>query len=58
MIVLDMTGMLLGLSVVVDTYEQEVSGVVSHLSWILFTLDLVDGRIGILAKLQLDDDSG
>ena len=52
------TRMLFCLAVIIDAYEQEVGGVLGHLSGVLLTLDLVDSRVGIFSELQLDDDGG
>lgn len=58
LVALDVAGVLLGLAVVIDAYEQEVGGVIGHLGRVLLALNMVDGRIGILSELQLDDDGG
>ena len=44
------------LTVVVDADEQQAVGIVGQLGGILATLDLIDGRIGILVELQFQND--
>ena len=51
-----LTCMLLGLLVVVDTYKEDVARVFGQFGWIVFLLDLLDGGIGGLVELQLDDE--
>ena len=51
------TRMLLGLLVVVDAYEEDITRVFGYLRWIVFLFDLLDGRISGLIELQLDDES-
>ena len=50
--------MLLGVSVVVDADKQQVIRILHHLGRVLPALNLVDGGIGVLPELQLDDDGG
>ena len=50
------TRMLLGLLVVVDAYKEDVTRIFSYLGRIVFLFDLLDGRIGGLIELQLDDE--
>ena len=45
--------MLLGLLVVVDTYEEDVACVVGYLGWIVLLLDLVDGSFCGMVEFQL-----
>ena len=47
--------MLFGLLVVVDAHKEDVARVFGQFGWIVFLLDLPDGRIGGLVELQLDD---
>ena len=49
--------MLCGLLVVVDAYEEDVARVFGYLRWIVLLLYLVNGRIGGMVELQLDDES-
>ena len=51
-----MARMLFGLLVVVDTYEKDVARVFGYLRWIVLLLYLVNGRIGGMVELQLDDE--
>ena len=48
--------MLLGVAVVVDAYEQDAVGVLLYLGRIQSPTNLVDGSLGILIGLQLDED--
>ena len=48
--------MLFGLLVVVDTHEEDVACIFGYLGRIVFLFDLLDGRIGGLVELQLDDE--
>ena len=52
---LNPASVLLGFSVVIDANEQDVACIFSNLRWILLTLDLVDGSVGGVVELQLDD---
>ena len=51
-----LAGVLLGVAVVVDAYEQDAVGVLLYLGRILSPANLVDGSLGILVGLQLDED--
>ena len=47
--------MLLGILVVVDAHEEDVARIFGQLGRIVFPLDLLDGGIGGLVELQLND---
>ena len=51
-----LAGVLLGVAVVVDAYEQDAVGVLLYLGRILSPANLVDGSLGILIGLQFDED--
>ena len=52
---LNPASVLLGFSVVIDANEQDVACIFSNLRWILLALDLVDGSVGGVVELQLND---
>ena len=52
------TGMLLGLTVITDAYEEETVGVVRQFGGILFTMNLFNGGIGMAVNLQFHNDGG
>ena len=55
LIPLNVAGVLFGLAVIVNTYEQEVIRVFGHLGWVLLALNLIDSSIGVLPELQFED---
>lgn len=52
---LNLAGVLFGLLVVVNAYEEDVASIFRYLGWIFLTLDLLYGGVNCVVEFELYD---